>query len=225
MTKEAHETKHPATRDGIDKLESLELGETESLLETKGNMKPDRAGKAGKRGGGVPQQTLMAGACFCLASGGMTLLNKAALSSFSFKATEALLFFQCAVAVVLVQIFKTTGYIKVEPFNWNIVKVWYPANFIFVGMIITSFWALKDLGVATVTVLKNLTNLIVVTSEYFMYGRVYNRYIWLTMTLMVIAGVVAKEMVVTVVMVQAVRAVAKEAEEVVAAVVVYGREM
>ena len=71
MTKEAHETKHPATRDGIDKLESLELGETESLLETKGNMKPDRAGKAGKagkRGGGVPQQTLMAGACFCLAS-------------------------------------------------------------------------------------------------------------------------------------------------------------
>jgi len=207
MTKEvSHETAHPATRDGIDKLESLELGETESLLQPKGHMKPDKAvrgggaggkggaggvGGVGGVGGGMPQQTLLAGACFCLASGGMTLLNKAALSSFSFKATEALLFFQCAVAVVLVQVFKTTGYIKVEPFNWNIVKVWYPANFIFVGMIITSFWALKDLGVATVTVLKNMTNLIVVTSEYFMYGRVYNRYIWLTMTLMVISAVVS----------------------------------
>lgn len=144
-----------------------------------------------KTSASMPSQTMMAGACFCLASGSMTLLNKAALSSFHFKATEALLFFQCFVAVVLVQLFKTSGYIKVEPFNWNIVKVWYPANIIFVGMIITSFWALKDLGVATVTVLKNLTNLIVVTSEYFLYGRVYNRFIWLTMALMVLSAAVS----------------------------------
>jgi GDP-mannose transporter len=82
------------------------------------------------------------------------------------------------------------GYIKVEPFNWNIVKVWYPSNMIFVGMIVTSFWALKDLGVATVTILKNATNLIVVSSEYFLYGRVYNSGIWLTMALMVLSGVV-----------------------------------
>ena len=46
-----------------------------------------------------------------------------------------------------------------------------------------------------------------------------------TMTLMVIAEVVAKEMVVTVVMVPAVRAVAVGVEEVVADMVVYGREM
>eukprot|EP00889_Picochlorum_renovo_P000670 jgi/Picre1/27700/NNA_000664.t1 len=135
---------------------------------------------------GVHHQTLVAGACFCLASGGMTLLNKAALSSFDFKAPDSLLFFQCFLCVVLVKVFAMLGYIKVEPFNWNIVRVWYPVNLIFVGMIITSFWALKDLGVATVTVLKNMTNLIVVSAEYFLYGRVYNMGIWATMGLMMV---------------------------------------
>lgn len=119
-----------------------------------------------------------------------TLLNKAALSSFDFKAPDSLLFFQCFLCVVLVKVFAMLGYIKVEPFNWNIVRVWYPVNLIFVGMIITSFWALKDLGVATVTVLKNMTNLIVVSAEYFLYGRVYNMGIWATMGLMVLSAVV-----------------------------------
>lgn len=119
-----------------------------------------------------------------------TLLNKAALSSFDFKAPDSLLFFQCFLCVVLVKVFALLGYIKVEPFNWNIVRVWYPVNLIFVGMIITSFWALKDLGVATVTVLKNMTNLIVVSAEYFLYGRVYNMGIWATMGLMVLSAVV-----------------------------------
>ena len=73
----------------------------------------------------------------------------------------------------------------------SFVRSSFAANIIFVCMIVTSFWALKDLGVATVTVLKNLTNLIVVTSEYFLYGRVYNKFIWLTMALMVLSAVVS----------------------------------
>jgi GDP-mannose transporter len=88
-----------------------------------------------------------------------------------------------------VQAFKIFGLIKVEPFNWKIVKVWYPVNLIFVGMLITSFWALKDLGVPMSTVLKNMTNLIVIGSEYVMYGRVYNKFIWATMGLMVLSAV------------------------------------
>jgi GDP-mannose transporter len=56
-------------------------------------------------------------------------------------------------------------------------------------MIATSFWALKDLGVPMSTVLKNMVNLMVVTSEFFLYGRVYNRFIWATMGLMVLSAV------------------------------------
>ena len=45
----------------------------------------------------------------------MVLLNKATLSSFSFHAPIALLFFQCFVCVVLVQICSILGFIKLEP--------------------------------------------------------------------------------------------------------------
>jgi GDP-mannose transporter len=91
--------------------------------------------------------------------------------------------------VVLVRLFAALRLIKVEPFNWAIVKVWYPVNIIFVCMLSTSFWALKDLGVPMSTVLKNMTNLIVVSAEYFLYGRVYNAGIWATMGLMVLSAV------------------------------------
>lgn len=55
-------------------------------------------------------------------------------------------------------------------------------------MLATSFWALKDLGVPMSTVLKNMTNLMVVSAEYFMYSRVYNKYIWACMGLMVLSA-------------------------------------
>ena len=45
----------------------------------------------------------------------MVLLNKATLSSFNFHAPIALLFFQCFVCCVLVQICSILGFIKLEP--------------------------------------------------------------------------------------------------------------
>ena len=43
------------------------------------------------------------------------------------------------------------------------MQVWFPVNIVFVGMIWSSFLALKNLGVPMVTVLKNLTNLITIS--------------------------------------------------------------
>ena len=76
----------------------------------------------------------------------MVLLNKAALSSFDFHSPNSLLFFQCALCVLMVQITASLGVIKLEPWNLKIVRAWLPVNLIFVGMIATSFLALKDLG-------------------------------------------------------------------------------
>lgn len=76
----------------------------------------------------------------------MVLLNKATLSSFDFHSPNSLLLFQCVVSVILVQITAWLGFIKLEPWNWKIVQVWLPVDVIFVGMIATSFFALRDLG-------------------------------------------------------------------------------
>ena len=60
--------------------------------------------------------------------------------------------------------------------GWNaeIAKVWFPANCVFVGMLWSSFPALQLLGVAMVTVLKNMTNLFVISGDIYFYGKRYN---------------------------------------------------
>ena len=62
-----------------------------------------------------------------------------------------------------------------ERFNAAIVRLWFPVNLIFVGMIFTSFFALKNLGVPMATVLKNLTNLFTIAGDYFLYKKVRQR--------------------------------------------------
>ncbi|KAK9820437.1 hypothetical protein WJX72_010350 [[Myrmecia] bisecta] len=119
----------------------------------------------------------------------MVLLNKAALSSFSFHSPTCLLFFQCLVCVILVKTAHLLGHIRLEPFSVKIVKVWFPVNLIFVGMIWTSFFALKLLGVPMATVLKNLTNLFVIAGDYLFYGKTYGTAVWLTLLLMGISAV------------------------------------
>lgn len=56
-------------------------------------------------------------------------------------------------------------------------------------MIATSFLALQDLGVAMVTVLKNLTNLFIICGDYLLFDKVYNRYVWWTLVLMTVSAI------------------------------------
>ena len=76
-----------------------------------------------------------------------------------------------------------------EPANLHLLQAWFPVNVIFVGMIWSSFLALKNLGVPMATVLKNLTNLITISGDYAFYGRTYGCGVWSTMGLMVISAI------------------------------------
>lgn len=139
---------------------------------------------------GLPIQ-LVAGVFYCCASAAMVLLNKAALSSFNFNAPMSLLFFQCIICVILVQVSSLLGIIKVERLNLAIVKLWFPVNLIFVGMIFTSFFALKALGVPMATVLKNLTNLFTIGGDFLLYGKTYGAGVWSTLALMGMSAICA----------------------------------
>jgi len=139
---------------------------------------------------GMPIQ-LVAGIFYCCASAGMVLLNKAALSSFNFNAPMSLLFFQCVVCVVLVRLSALLGFVRVEKFNPAIVRLWFPVNLIFVGMIFTSFFALKALGVPMATVLKNLTNLFTIGGDFLLYRKTYGAAVWCTLALMGVSAVCA----------------------------------
>lgn len=88
-----------------------------------------------------------------------------------------------------VQVCHYIGLVKnIEPLNWKVSRVWLPVNVIFVGMIGTSFYALQNLNVAMVTVLKNLTNIFTMAGDYVFYGRVYNWGVWSCMVLMVVSA-------------------------------------
>jgi GDP-mannose transporter len=119
----------------------------------------------------------------------MTLLNKAALSAFHFTAPTTLLCFQCSLTLALVYVAYALGLGKPPLINLRLLQLWLPVNVLFVGMVWTSFYALRSLGVAMVTVLKNLTNFLVIFGDLYFFGKRYNWGVWATLFMMLASAV------------------------------------
>jgi len=174
----------------------MEAGQHESNIPAQGggagtkfSPKSSVSGSASRRAVcGLPIQ-LVAGLSYCTMSTAMVLLNKHALSSFHFECPNSLLLFQCALAAALIKACEAVGLVSLERLSWRIVREWIPANFLFVAMIWTSFYALKYLNVAMVTVLKNLTNLVTICGDYALHGRKYPAGVWLALLLMTVSAV------------------------------------
>lgn len=132
---------------------------------------------------------LLSGLCFCITSASMTLLNKAALSAFHFTAPTTLLFFQCTLTLVLVLLAYGLGFGKPPAITVRLLQLWFPVNILFVGMVWTSFYALRNIGVAMVTVLKNLTNFLVIFGDLYFFNKHYSTGVWLTLFLMLASAI------------------------------------
>lgn len=65
------------------------------------------------------------------------------LSSFNFKAPNTLLLYHCALAVALVEVCRAARLVRLEPLRWPLIRLWLPVNLLFVGMLVTSFYALE----------------------------------------------------------------------------------
>lgn len=129
--------------------------------------------------------TIIAGVLYSISSAGLTLLNKKVLVHYDFSAVHALLCFHCLLAVVLVRFCSILGWAEVEPLSWELVQIWMPVNLIFVAMLATNFYALQLVGVGMVSVLKNVSNLLIIVGDYFFFQRTYTWQVWLCLLFMV----------------------------------------
>lgn len=130
----------------------------------------------------------MAGVLYCSVSLAMVLLNKAVLSSFQFRSSNSLLFFQCIMSVGLISALRGLNWVPKDPLDMRVVKIWWPANALFVAMIWSSFYSIKYLSVPMVTILKNSTNFLVILGDWVIFRKRYGLGVWSTVWLILIAS-------------------------------------
>ncbi|KAL5993018.1 hypothetical protein ACLOJK_013938 [Asimina triloba] len=153
--------------------------------ETKDRDKAIRSNKAFK----IHNQALLSGLAYCVSSCSMILVNKFVLSSYDFNAGISLMLYQNLVSVVIVSTLSFLGIISTEPLTWRLIRVWFPVNVIFVGMLITSIFSLKYINVAMVTILKNVTNVITAVGEMYLFKKHHDGRVWAALILMIISAV------------------------------------
>eukprot|EP00899_Mesostigma_viride_P006138 jgi/Mesvir1/15525/Mv03177-RA.1 len=144
-------------------------------------------GKA--RHGEKPLRVLMACAMYCGCSSGMILVNKHVLSSFEFEAPVSLLFLQSAAAASSIGLLALVRIIDVERLSWRIFRLWMPVNVLFVLMVWTGICSLRHLSVPMVTILKNLTNILVAVGDIIVFKKRQSRSVWWTLALLVVSAI------------------------------------
>lgn len=136
-----------------------------------------------------PSGPLLSGAAYCLSSCSMILLNKVVLSTYNFNAGISLMFYQNLISTAIVAALSICGAVSVEKLSWKLIRVWLPVNIIFVGMLVSGMYSLKYINIAMVTILKNVTNILTATGEYYAFRRRQNQKVWTAMFLMIISAV------------------------------------
>ncbi|CAM9139286.1 unnamed protein product, partial [Hapterophycus canaliculatus] len=126
---------------------------------------------------------------FCSVS--MVMSNK--LLAFTYKSDMAFLVVvgQCLVATVLVEMVRRTGHASYDPFNFATAKRWLPVSVFFSAMLFTSFKALEVMNVPMVTVFKNLTNIVIVTGDWWFFHQSASCLVISSMAVMVFGALVA----------------------------------
>jgi GDP-mannose transporter len=129
---------------------------------------------------------------FCSVS--MVLLNKTISYGLDPEVKEKLpglsiVLFQCVIAVVLVESARLLKIVEYPPFDFQTALSWLPLNVIFVGMLSSGFVAMIYVSVPMITVIKNLTNLITVFGDWYLFGERVT-YVTITAILMMTIGAI-----------------------------------
>jgi GDP-mannose transporter len=123
----------------------------------------------------VDIQAIVSSAAYATCSVSMVLINKFVALSVEEKYRSsipniAVIWLQCAVAVLILFILRTFELVEFPAIQWSVVKQWLPINIIFVLMLSTGFLSFIYLSVPMINIMKNLTNVITVGGDYFLYN-------------------------------------------------------
>eukprot|EP00903_Cladosiphon_okamuranus_P010193 g9652.t1 len=121
----------------------------------------------------------------------MILANKFLAASFEAKLHLLPMAFQCFVAVILVEISRVQGWVQYEPFNMATAMRWFPIAVFFCTMLLSSFLSMQYMNVPMVTVFKSLTNLVIVTGDYFWHKQVATPLVLLALGVMTGGAILA----------------------------------
>ncbi|CAM9195790.1 unnamed protein product [Hapterophycus canaliculatus] len=179
-----------------DRLDDNELSESETL-DKEGRMgSVPRIGDNSSSQGGAKKMGEVANAissCLALSffSISMILANKYLAASFEAKLHLLPMAFQCFVAVVLVEASRMKGWVQYEPFNMATAMRWFPIAIFFCTMLLSSFLSMQYMNVPMITVFKSLTNLIIVTGDFFWHKQVATPLVLLSLAVMTGGAILA----------------------------------
>lgn len=77
---------------------------------------------------------------------------------------------QCAIAVVLVEAARVMKWVEYASFNLETAKAWMPVNLLFIGMLCSGLISFVYVSVPMITIFKNLTNLITVAGDWYLFN-------------------------------------------------------
>ncbi|XLR15944.1 hypothetical protein S83_043882 [Arachis hypogaea] len=99
------------------------------------------------------------------------------------------MFYQSLISVIVVSVLNLLGLVSTEPLTWRLVKVRLPVNVMFVGMLVTSMFSLKYINVAMVTILKNVTIVMTVLGETYLFKKHHDSRVWTALSLMILSAI------------------------------------
>ncbi|KAA0161555.1 hypothetical protein FNF28_05012 [Cafeteria roenbergensis] len=121
----------------------------------------------------------------------MVLLNKAVLSRFDYNYKACIMALQGLVALSLMLVSKRLGVLQFKALSKASLQLWFPVNIFFTLMLYTSFESLKRLHVPSVTIFKNVTNIVIAAGAWWWFGEKVNLYVGLSLGMVVLGALLA----------------------------------
>ena len=136
---------------------------------------PSKSKKDDSIGGKDSVKAIVSSLAYAVCTVSMVLSNKA-ISAYNSAEVRArippffVVFYQSIFAVVFLEALKRLKLIEYEDFSKRDAIAVLPLSVLFVGMIVSGFMAISYINVPLMTVFKNMTNLVTMSAEWYLFN-------------------------------------------------------